>query len=624
MNFSRVALFCFFCGLFICTQAPAQQAPDSLDILDKLNLQSRSKFLNNIFQDAVNAIRRDPFDTLNESQILIEKSEERFKKYEGRFIRYIYVQRFGFERSFTDTSSRIVYIGTKILNSLHTDTREFVIRQNLFIKEGERLNSYKLADNERYLRSLDFIQDARIVVDRIRGNKDSVDILIITKDLFTLTGKVNISSWDNMEIGIGEANLAGMGQRMEATGLWNKTRTPQTGFELVYSKANIGGSFVNGTVGYSRIDGGSSRGFEDENAFFIRLDRPLVSPYSRLAGGMELSINKSENVYRKPDSIFYNYRYYFYDLWGGINLSAYKTQEKPGEDARTNRYFLSARYFKTDFRDMPFQTGNHFDPVYNSSQAFLAQLTLFKQDFYKLNYIYGFGTTEDLPTGFSISLTGGWHRQLDLNRPYGGFQAEQFLVTPRGGFINAVLKGGGFLHNKMLEDAGFLANVNFFTRLYRFKNWKFREYMKFNFTRLNNRLTYEPLRINNEYGLTSFEEDSAYGDKRISIYAESILYMPRKLLGFHFAPFIFGDFSMISPEGKNLGKADIYTGVGGGLRTRNENLIFGTIEFKAVFFPRTINGMAPFMVMLSSDLKYRYKAGFIHAPDLVNFNRNVQ
>ena len=162
----------------------------------------------------------------------------------------------------------------------------------------------------------------------------------------------------------------------------------------------------------------------------------------------------------------------------------------------------------------------------------------------------------------------------------------------------------------------------FFTRLFTFQRWRIREYMKVSYTQLNERVTYEPLRINNTYGLNEFRTDSVNGNKRISMYSETILYTNKKILGFRFAPFIFGDFSLIAHEDENFEKSDIYTGVGAGVRTRNENLVFGTIELKAIYFPRTIKDIAPFRVLLSSDLRYRYKSAFVRAPNIIYLNRD--
>ena len=63
-----------------------------------------------------------------------------------------------------------------------------------------------------------------------------------------------------------------------------------------------------------------------------------------------------------------------------------------------DRRFLAVRYFRQSFDTVPYQVGNTFNFRFNDKEAALASFTFFRQDFYKTNYIYGFGTTEDLPS----------------------------------------------------------------------------------------------------------------------------------------------------------------------------------------------------------------------------------
>ena len=116
------------------------------------------------------------------------KSETPFKPYEGKIIRHIYLRGYGFEQTFIDTSKRLEYFGTNLLNHLHHKTRDWVIRDNLFIREGTPVNAFKLADNERLIRSLNFIQDARIVVAPASRQYRHFDLVLIVKDLFSLNG----------------------------------------------------------------------------------------------------------------------------------------------------------------------------------------------------------------------------------------------------------------------------------------------------------------------------------------------------------------------------------------------------------------------------------------------------
>jgi hypothetical protein len=597
------------CFLLLCRTAQSQDTTEE---------ESRSKiFFHNIFNQVRDAITLSKKDSTTSVNVLNTKSEAVFSSYDKKIIRHITTKVLGFEKTFTDTSSRIKYFGTRVLNALHTDTKEWVIRSNLFFKENSVLNAYLMADNERYLRSLNFIQDARILVKPVRGSRDSVDVQIITKDLFSLSGGLDVNGTERVRTKVAENNLLGMGQVLQYTALFDRTRSPVYGYELLYTKNSIANSFINGTIGYTLINTGRSDGAEEEKAFYLRLDRPLVSPYSKLAGGLEVSYNHSENYYSKPDSQFYNYRYNLYDVWGGYNLGVTKLLNS--KNKIRDRSFLAFRYFRNYFVDVPFQVGERFDPLYNTRTALLSELTLFRQDFYKTNYIYGFGTTEDVPYGFNIALTGGWYKQLDLPRAYAGINANYFVVTQRGEFMQYIVQTGGFRHNGW-QDASVLLAANMFSKLYYYKNWKIRENLKFSYTQLFNRLTYEPLRIDNPYGLQAFSTDSVFGTKRASLYAETVIFLRRKVFGFQVAPFTFADLSMLTPENQAFRKSDLYTGLGGGIRTRNENLIFGTIELRMVYFPRRADRNNVFKIGVSSNLRFRYSSRYIKAPDIIQLN----
>lgn len=578
------------------------------------------RFFNNIFHQLKNAVTVSRSDSLTRTILLNTKSEAPFLRYQGKIIRHIYTEEMGFEKTFTDTTKRIAYFGTRILNALHTNTKDWVIRDNLFIQENTRLNPYKVADNERYLRSINFIQDARILVKPVQGSRDSIDLLVITKDLFSLTGSLSASKLNRVRGRVAETNLGGMGQTLQVTTLYDETRTPSFGYEFAYTKNSIAGSFVNGSIGYSYINTGPSVGLEDERAFFVRLDRPLISPYSKLAGGLEISFNKSQNPFRKPDNLFYDYRYNIYDAWVGYNLGASRLLDSKNQER--NRRFLAGRYFVNYFATRPLQIGNEFDPIYNDKKGILGEFTFFRQEFIKTNYIYGFGTTEDVPYGYNIALAGGWFKQLDLGRPYAGINANHYVYTDKGEFFQYFLRTGVYFNKRRWEDAVVLAGVNFYSKLYRFKNFRLRDYVKLSYTNLSNRVTSEPLRIDNPLGLQYFQADSVLGAQRLSLYNESYMVSDYKLLGFQFSPFLFVNVTALAREKRSLLKSNLYAGLGGGIRTRNENLVFGTVELRMMYFPRVAEDMSRFKIRLKSNLRFRYNNRYVKAPDLIQLNND--
>jgi len=93
------------------------------------------------------------------------------------------------------------------------------------------------------------------------------------------------------------------------------------------------GSFVDATLGYSQINGGTSIGNENETGLYFRLNRPLFHPFARWAGGVELSSNYSTNVLRKPDSLFAAYKYCIQDYWIGYSFG----HKQMPSDLRENR-----------------------------------------------------------------------------------------------------------------------------------------------------------------------------------------------------------------------------------------------------------------------------------------------
>jgi hypothetical protein len=535
--------------------------------------------------------------------------------YQGRIIRKIIVQKIGFERSIYDTAKRkIVNDVTRIANSLHTNTRVQVIKDNLFFKEKKPLDPYKLADNERHLRDLDFILDATILVRPVRRSRDSVDVIVITRDVFSLGGSFTPSSTDRYRVGLYDANLAGMGQRIEVNALYDADRDPTIGTQILYAKNSVAGTFINATASYTELNNGASLGLENENALFLRLDRPLVSPYTRMAGGVEFSHNWSVNVFNKTEADFRNYQYGIRDLWVGYNIGV-KNRTK-----NRNRHFVAIRSFHQRFTKQPQQSVEQTNPLYNNQSFVLGEVSFFNQNFYKTRYIYGFGRTEDVPYGQQLTLLAGSVKQLGRDRPYLGAELVKSLVRKNGDFNSFTLSAGGFYFNKQVEDVVLLANASLFSRIIDMNRFKLRHSVSITYSTILNQTIVLPLRINSEFGLRRFNADSLLGNKRIGIHAESVLFTPLTILGFRFAPMLFADMAMIAPQRQNLFRQQAYFGLGTGLRTRNENLVFGTIELRLYYFPVVTEDLSHFRVTLSSNLQVKYSSGFVKKPSFIRYN----
>lgn len=604
-------------ALLLCGHAGAQvlERLDSIK-LDKVHI-THSKFVNNIFQQAVNSIKKSP-DAGPDQAVLNGKSEDPYLPYQGKIIRHIYIDPLNFDRNFEDTSKVDNSYATRVAKRFHKTTRKYVVKDNLFIKENTPLNAFKMADNERYLRTLEYIRDARIIVEPVKKYPDSVDILIYTKDFFSIAGGAAPQSFKHMDAQLYETNLAGMGSRLDVSGLYESNRHPELGYGASYRIGNFFHSFMSTTVGYNTI-GGNPITREQETAKYITFDKRLVSPYSRTAGGLTLSRNTAYNIYNLADSLFFKYKYDLVDVWAGYSIGIRKLTAT--NNTIRDRRFFSLRYSNKMYSDVPKQVGKNFDPIYNNTQLLLGQFTFFRQNYYKTQYIYGFGTTEDFPYGYNISVTAGYQKQLNLERPYAGFNISEYIATNHGDFISLYLKSGGYLYNNKVQDGSVLIGGTLFSRIMFWNTTKIRQYFNLSYTHLYNRVTYPQLRIDNTYGLRGFLSDSAYGTRRLSMQLETEFYLKRKILGFKFAPFPYADLTLITPEVGPYTNSKLYTSLGGGVRARNENLIFQTIEVRAYYFPIAPSSMLGFKIIVTDNVRFRYSSNYVTAPDVVQLNR---
>lgn len=606
---------CFFIIFFLALLPFDNAYPQKNDSTGNNSPKNDKTFL----QALLKPITRSSKDSTVQPGVIISKNETLFLPYQGKGIRYILVKKFGFDKTFSDTTIEIKYFGKDFINHLHTNTREWVIRNNLFIKEKSALNASLVADNERYLRTLDYIHDARILVNTIPDEPDSIDLIVITKDFLSITLQINDATENRFKAQIGDVNLVGTAQNIQFTALLEKRREPDFGYEIRYKMNSIAGTFINATGGYSKINHDLYDGTLDEHTWYAGIDRPLVSQYLHFAGAIMFAHGKTYNHYLKPDSLFYNYEYNAFDSWIGYNLGVRKFLFLKSAQ---NRQFIGIRYFRNKFLQVPYQVGDTFNFRFNDREAILAQFTFFKQNFYKTNYVFGFGITEDVPYGYNIALTTGLYKQLSMKRPYAGADANLYAVTNKGHIIQYFVRTGVFLNKGEIQDAAVLIGASTFRRVVSYRSFKLRQYFRLSYTKQFNRIGLDPLYIKNVFGLKYIPLDSASGNQRFSLHSETVFFIRLKVLGFKFAPFASADLAHFIPEHNNTANSGFYSGFGGGIRTRNENLLFGTIELRFMYFPRKTGQYNAFKFTITTNFRFRYNSDYVKAPDIIQVNND--
>ncbi len=588
----------------------------SQDQQDTISPSKKNALLNSrASQKLMETIQHKP---LSDSAINI-KSEAPFLPYEGKIIRKIIINRIGFERNVIDTTRWIRSTAAKIGNRLHNDTKTWVIRNNLFLREGKPLNPYRVADNERYLRNLEFILDSRIFVLPDSEESDSVDLLVMTRDVFSFGVAVAPYSTHEYRFRLQEANLGGMGQKLRMTGVYDYDRSPKTGYEFLYQKWNLFGSFINASIAYTEINSGRSIGNENEYGYLFRLDRPLYHPHARWTGALELSRNWSKNNFNTEEKSFYDYEYTIKDLWAGYSFGLKKLLPGPAHGENRNRTFIALRTFDQEFTRLPDKTFLPNDSmIYVNRSDVLGQLSFFKQNFYKTRYVLGFGRTEDIPYGYRMSFTGGWEKERGIQRAYTGAEVMVSTVNKSGTFYTYTLKLGNYIREDLIEDALAQISVSRYSRIYQFDKSKVRHFAEVSFASQLNQTLKRGLDINDVNGLLGFKPDSLLGSKRLRLRTETVIFTPWKVLGFHLAPVTNIDLAFLGQEYQRLMKKDnFYSGFAAALRARNENLIFNTLEARVYYYPKTTEGIDNLRAEFKINLRIKYPTQLVTAPATV-------
>jgi len=550
------------------------------------------------------------------------KNAADFEPYLGKIIRTIHIKKIGFSKSKKDSSASLKQFFNQLGDELHVNTKEKIIRNNLFFTEGDKLYPNLMADNEKFLRDINYLQDCKIVIEELLTTQDSVDILIILKDIFPIGGSISEASPDKTIFEFNNDNLFGSGNSIQFNNLIDIKRQPTYGFGMAFLKRNIAGSFVNLTLGYQNQNPAFNSNLREETSAYIKGELPLVSPYHAITGGIELSKNKTMNRYSADSSFqqLYQYNYTNIDGWIGFNIGA-KQQTKLNFNGRLKK-ILAVRLFNRDFSTIPKNQLMNYDSRFTDLNGIITSYTLFEQDFYHTNFIYGFGRNEDVPEGFNLSFTTGWTNKNDFPRLYGGFDYSRNYFNKKNSYFNYNLKGGAYYNYNRLEDISLLASLEMFTKLRRLgaSTWYSRHFLSGSLTQQINTFLNDPVRLSSMFGLPLLRDPETKSSGRASLNVETVMYNTWKLLGFNFAPFSFVNFSFLKDYGRSNVTGDFYSAYGGGVRTRNENLVFGTIELKISYLPKTVSVLNTWKISLTTDLQFRYITEFVHKPDFIKVN----
>jgi len=523
-----------------------------------------------------NIVIRPPKSEITDT-LATSRTDLEFLEYEGliiRNIRFLKMEVFG-----TDIQDTLAQAKTwieKSANSMHVKTNDRILERHLLFKINDPIDPQILADNVRLFRDLNYVEDARIIVNPIEQLEGYADILVIIKDQWSMAFYLQMDELNSGHIELWDKNLFGTGNEIQNNIHWNPEKSDFWGYEAIYNNRNILGSFIDSKLSYSNVF--------DSKAYGVQFNRKFFTPNTKYAGGASAFHQSSiKNVFNEDSGfISQNISTNNSDIWIG---RAFKLNENAVIGKNRLNLILASRVFKENFFDRPeVSANNYYD--YQDKTVWLTTLALSSQSFYQSSLIYSYGRTEDIPIGSLLNTTVGPEFGEFENRMYTSISfAKGDFITNLGYLYFKVSEGGFIANSGNFEQAMFQIKVKYFSNLLIFGQFKFRQFINFDFTKGVKRFENERLTINDKYGLRGFSEENVYGQQRFVMNMETVAFSPWYIYGFRFSFYSYVDFGMIGPESVNLLYEDVYSGLGFGVRIQNERLVFPTFSFRFGIYP---------------------------------------
>ncbi len=573
--------------------------PDSLRerfnqerLLNRLQAYSRRKTIMGKALSGVFNFTRRQEEQAGLDVVLLDRQ---FDRHNYKIVRHIDIRPLdAFGYSLTDSTRHPRSLLDRAGNGLHIKTSRARIRQVLLFRPGQQLEPQALAESERLLRQTPEILDARVLVNERTTTRDSVDIVVLTTDVFSITAGIELGTATAGVVTFGDQNFLGLGHQLENSYRYGRTFDEPGAQTWAYD-----GSY---TAPFRHFFYAQARYRNEYNFSSVgaSLHRDFYSPTARYAGSLSFDhYAKAVALAPPPPGEFYKFYplvYNVQDAWLGraLRLRSYDLgYENPG------RIIVAARVFNTQYQQVPTpapgEVPGYQNGFYNGTQL-LGTVGYSVRRYYKDKYLFGFGRTEDVPTGTLVSLTAGYDVNSVQARRYLGGRVAAAAFSARSGYLYAGVDVAGFqlLDGSHHWDQGLISTeLTSFTRLYHAGNWQYRHFLSSRAViGLNRRPGDQLLGITNQYGLRGFAPaNPILATSRFTVSYEATLFTPLSLLGFRLAGIAFADAAWITdrPGGGSPFDGAPYTGFGLGLRFRNEFTVLRTFQLLLGYYPRGLN-----------------------------------
>jgi hypothetical protein len=488
------------------------------------------------------------------------KGEEKFRAHTGKRLGSIHIMHVDLlAGSVIDTSMEAESGLARLLNNLHFSTKDNVIKNNILFKENNRIDPFELADTERILRRLSFIEDANILLLPRESNEEIVDCIIVIKDKFSIGFSYDPITATKHKFKIYDRNLIGYGVEFSNTFIYHTSNQSPYEYDGQIYFSNIQGTFISTQFNYRHI--------HKENSFSTQFSRGFITPKMKYAGGLNIIFSTELDNQITKDS------YQLQDLWIGrsFQVDADTTRKNLIIAARTGQ----KRY---EYRPAIFPDSNF---TFHNYQLLLGSLTYRKINYLQTTMVLSFGTTEDIPYGYLFNMTAGVKKEEFSSKPYLGTTMAYADYLKNIGYFGFRTDFGTYLYQGDFIQSVWRNNFTYFTGLHTFNNYHLRTSSSATFSVASRRRSHEDFTL--DAYIRQFSNLQVRGRQRATINLEPVLFTPWNLIGFKFALFAFGDLGFVTEDRFLFSKKNTFGSFGFGFRIRNESMVFNALEIRLAY-----------------------------------------